>query len=114
MVGEIKEYFIGKTFFEEGNDKIKTIENVSDTLISKIILGTFGCTVAYDRYVKIGLRSEYLPQSINKKSICKICDFAKNNQRTIEVLLRKLNNYYTPMKILDMYFFEKGFEIATK
>ena len=111
LVDEIRGYYVGKTYYLEGNKKPQRIENVTDTLVSKIILGTFGCTVAYDRYVKAGLSSFNMSQSISRYSINEICRFAKSNEEQIKEQLDKLNEFYTPMKIIDMYFFEKGLEI---
>ena len=34
---------MGQTYIEDGTNKTKTISNVTDTLITKIILGTLGC-----------------------------------------------------------------------
>lgn len=107
---DIKRCYIGKEYFEEGSNKVKKIDNVTDTLVSKIILGTLGCNVAYDRYVKLGLSSHKLSQKLSFDSIIELRDFAKANDIAIRKALSRLGDIYTPMKILDMYFFEKGFE----
>ena len=114
LVEDIKKCYLGKEYFEEGSNKLKKINNVTDTLVTKIILGTVGCTIAYDTYAKKGLSSHRLSQSIGKKSIYELIGFAKANEKEISGQLSKLNYLYTPMKILDMYFFEKGFEIELK
>ena len=110
VVSEMKNYFHGQTYFLEGDDKPYPIEKGTDTLYSKILLGTYGCTVAYDRYVRDGLSKHKMIQKIGVKSFLEIREFAKANQEEIESILSKLNSLYTPMKIVDMYFFEKGFE----
>ena len=110
LIWDIKRCYIGKEYFEEGSNQIKKIDNVTDTLVSKIILGTLGCTVAYDRYVKLGLSSHKLSQKLSYDSIIELRDFAKANDIAIRKALSRLGDIYTPMKILDMYFFEKGFE----
>ena len=46
----IKKYFIGKTFYEEKTHALKRIKRVSDTLVTKILLGTLSCVPADDRY----------------------------------------------------------------
>ena len=111
IVKEIRRYFLGKIYFEEGSDKPIRIQSVSDTLVTKILLGTFGCTVAYDTYVRKGLSYHGFIQSIGMSSIIELRTFAKANEEEIKELLTKLNELYTPMKILDMYFFEKGFTL---
>lgn len=111
LVDEIREYFIGKTYFGEGDTGLMRIDSVSDTLVTKILLGTLGCTVAYDTYVKKGLANHGLIQRINVSSILELRSFAKANETEIKELLTKLNGLYTPMKIIDMFFFEEGFTI---
>ena len=106
----IRNNYVGKEYFSEGSDELKTIDNVTDTLVSKIMLGTLGCTVAYDRYVKQGLASLNMTQKMGSQSIKELCAFAKANEEEIKEEISKLNDLYTPMKIIDMYFFEKGFE----
>ncbi len=108
---EISNYYIGKTYYDDKHRKQKRINNVTDTLISKIILGSIGCTVAYDRYVKSGLRNEGLSSTITYKSLKQLDDIAKANDDEIREILNGLNELYTPAKVLDMYFFEKGFEL---
>ena len=106
----IRNNYVGKKYFSEGSEELKTIDNVTDTLVSKIMLGTLGCTVAYDRYVKQGLASLNMTQKMGSQSIKELCAFAKANEEEIKEEISKLNDLYTPMKIIDMYFFEKGFE----
>lgn len=108
LVKAIKDYFKDKKYYLEKSRTQKTIKNVSKTLITKIILGTFGCLVAYDTYVTKALKHYGMIQSPNAKSVLELIAFAKTNQQEIAALLSKLNSLYTPMKIIDMYFFEKG------
>lgn len=109
LIDEMCDYFIGKTYFEEGSDELTTISSVTDTLVTKILLGTLGCTVAYDTYVKKGLSYHKLTQSAGFRSVMELKSFAQANEAEIREILSKLNDLYTPMKIIDMYFFEVGF-----
>lgn len=111
LVNEMRDYFIGKTYFKEGSNELKKIDNVSDTLVTKILLGTIGCTVAYDTYVRKGLKNHNLTQKVGVESITELNSFAQSNKTEIKEILSKLNNLYTPMKIIDMYFFEEGFTL---
>jgi len=111
LVDEIRNYFYGKTYYEEGNSEPKTIDNVTDTLVTKIILGTIGCTVAYDTYVVKGLGNHNLTKKVGIKSLMELKSFAKANESEIKEILSNLNNLYTPMKVIDMYFFEEGFTL---
>lgn len=69
-----------------------------------------GCTVTYDRYVKAGLSSHKFSQKCSQESFMQLRDFSKANELLIKKALSRLGDVYTPMKILDMYFFEKVFE----
>lgn len=109
LADEIRACYLGTVYHLEGNNKQETVKSVSDTLVSKIILGTFGCTVAYDRYVKAGLSSLNMRQGLCIRSILELNQLAMHNKEEIEPILCELNNLYTPMKILDMFLYEKGF-----
>ena len=110
LVNEIKNYYKGKRYYKETIEP-KIIQEVTDTLVSKIILGTFGCTVAYDNYVKKGLKSLHKNQRLNKESINEINNLAREYQTEINISLKKINSLYTPIKIIDMYLFELGKEV---
>ena len=89
------------------SEKIK-IKNVTDTLVSKILLGTLGCIPAYDQYLVKALRHDKIVGTLSKKSISKVVEFAMDNEIDISKLCKKLGPLYPPMKIIDMYFWEKG------
>ena len=108
----IKSYYLGKTYFDSKKNEYLEIKGVSDTLVSKIILGTFGCLIAYDNYAKSALSKLNIIQSINFKSINQLNNIIVSNYTCIRNILNKFDNtIYTPMKILDMYLFEKGYKI---
>ncbi len=79
---------------------------VSDTLTTKILMGTFGCTVAYDKYVCENLRAYKIASgSYGKQSILQLCKFYKNHLEleAIRQVIKKEDKIdYPPMKILDM------------
>ena len=95
------------------NDKIVDGVEASPTLITKILLGTFGCTPAYDRYfVKgydlIGLKHD----RYGRKSLHELADFYKENlefTRAMEEISR-YGIYYPPAKLIDMYFWQTGYD----
>jgi len=66
-------------------------KTVSYTLISKILLGTLGCTIAYDRNVKIVLSAtgiaskKFEPDSINS-----LCEYYNQNKTELETLRKKV------------------------
>lgn len=87
----------------------------TDTLISKVLLGTLCCSPAYDRYFIRGLKEKnmsYTTFGIN--SLNELFDFYDINKTEIEnaqkLILTKTGNHYPLMKILDMYFWQFGYE----
>jgi len=111
---EIKNYY-----YEEINKihgEAKEI-NVSDVLSTKIILGTFGCVPAYDRFFIEGLREsdKKFGFTFNEKSFNNLIAVYKNNSKKIDQLSKSKKFYeknYPVMKIIDMYFWQRGFEVA--
>lgn len=74
----------------------------SDTLISKILLGTLGCCVAYDSLVKKTLKNGGLASaSFSKKSIIQLSKFYDSNKLKMDQLRKQLNNI-PEMKLLDL------------
>lgn len=85
-------------------------EDISVTLITKILLGSIGCIPAYDRYFVIGLGKEGLQKKFNsKKSFSEMINFYENNKAEIDLASKKLKGYPL-MKLLDMYFWVRGYE----
>jgi hypothetical protein len=78
-------------------------------LVTKIILGTLGCTPAYDRFFIQGLKIQGLKNySFNKKSYREIIGFYLNHSDEIDTLSKQYNQPI--MKIIDIYFWSLGFE----
>lgn len=85
----------------------------TETLITKILLGTTACTPAFDRFFISGLRNVGLSYSeYNNKILCKVFQFYKNNQQDFDNAQRdilKLSGInYPVMKLIDMYFWVRG------
>ena len=91
---------------------------LSDTLITKILMGTLGCVPAYDRYFIAGLKDQKVSTGLyNIHSILKLVDFYEYNKEKLEAARAglKVNGMpYPQMKILDMGFWQIGFELDTK
>ncbi len=95
---------------DEIDKSLKTYHDnktVSYTLISKILLGTLGCIVAYDRNVKQTLsESEIAFPYFNKKSISALCEYYIQNKTDFENLRKKVENRTNkkcpPFKLLDL------------
>ena len=91
----------------------------TDTLISKILLGTLGCVPAYDNYFVKGLISRNIwAGRFNRDSLIKLNEFIISNNEDIETAKRHALEFtgvfYPKMKIIDMYFWQSGFELSTQ
>jgi len=87
----------------------------TDTLITKIILGTFGCLPACDRYFIDGFKSTGNRYSyLNRKFIERVLRFCQENLpnlRNEQERIMSINGVYYPlMKLVDMYFWQIGFD----
>ena len=88
------------------------IDNVSDTLITKILLGTTGQVPAYDTNAKKAMKACGICMSFGKRGIKQIYNFAYENKYAIKhvrkIIKRELGVKYPPMKIVDMYLWQRG------
>lgn len=97
---------------EESNEG----DTPSDTLITKILMGTFGCVPAFDRFLKKGLtqykksNNDYkFTQKIDAKTFKELTKFAIKNKNYLKV--DEYTIVYPPMKCVDMFFWEIGYEM---
>jgi hypothetical protein len=97
--------------FETLKGKKKHI-SPTDTLISKVLLGTLGCVPAFDRFFIDGvnqtLEKKEQFKSLKKPSLEKLFAFVDGNKELLEIQNRHPN--YPKMKLVDMYFWQVGFE----
>ncbi len=91
---------------------------LSHTLITKILMGTLGCVPAYDRYFIVGLKNQKISTgTYNIRSLLRLVDFYEENRDKFETVRNGLtvNNLpYPQMKMLDMGFWQIGFELDTE
>lgn len=91
---------------------------LSYTLITKILMGTLGCVPAYDRYFIAGVKSQNVTTgTYNIASVLKLVEFYEKNFEQLEEARQLLKVYdlpYPQMKMLDMGFWQIGFELDTK
>ncbi len=104
--------FYSSVHFYNGKNSLPNKVTPTDTLLSKIILGTTGALPAFDRYFNIGFKKN--PNlKITQENISEIYDFAncKINEITIcqQYINKTLNFNYPIMKIIDMYFWQTGY-----
>ena len=105
-------------YFTKGADKPKPI-SATDTLLSKIMLGTLGCVPAYDRYFIEGLKEMKIQHTrFNEASLTELFNFIDKNKSEIEqaqkLIKTKTQRHYPLMKILDMYFWQIGYDKEVK
>lgn len=112
------------SFLEEYYDKMRhevkgqEIKNrLSSTLITKILMGTLGCVPAYDRYFIAGIRHHNVATgNYNMKSIMQLVDFYESNADQLECARDKMEVKgipYPQMKMIDMGFWQIGFNLDT-
>lgn len=93
---------------------IKVRNQLSSTLITKILMGTLGCVPAYDRYFISGIKKQKVASgNYNMKSIIQLVDFYEKNIVELENIRKdmKVNGMaYPQMKILDMAFWQIGLD----
>ena len=107
----LTEYYDGIRKAVKTND----VKNkLSDTLITKVLMGTLGCVPAYDRFFVEGVKDQSVTTGIySLKSLMNILDFYEANQEQLETIRRTLFVYdlpYLQMKLLDMGFWQIGFD----
>ncbi len=83
--------------------------SVSDTMVTKTLLGAMGCSMAYDVNVRNGLSKAGLTYNFGRRSLSAAIDFYLDHQSQFEDA-GNLVPHYPPLKLLDMYFFELGAE----
>lgn len=102
----------------------RPFNNVTNTLASKIIMGTFGITPAYDDFVTKTLREYKIASgTFGVKSLKKLSEcFSTDFEGKVNTLLCELkgadtsadseSKYYTRAKVIDMLLWNVGKEIA--
>ena len=100
------------TAYADANAGIPT-----ETLLTKILLGTIGCVPAYDRYFKKAVSATgAATQNLTAKSIMMLGKLYVDNKPDFEALRQHCSGRvnYPAAKILDMCFFEYGIRLGVK
>lgn len=87
----------------------------SDTLITKVLLGTFGCLPACDRYFIDGFKSAGFKYScLNARLVQQALDFCREHLPELRDEQTRIEQcggmHYPLMKLVDMYFWQIGYE----
>ena len=110
------------SFLEQYYDKIRhevkeqELKNqLSFTLITKILMGTLGCVPAYDRYFIAGIKNQKVATgNYNIRSIMQLVNFYEKNADRLEPVREKMEVEgmpYPQMKMIDMGFWQVGFDL---
>jgi len=93
-------------------DKKKKV-NATDTLITKILLGTLGCIPAFDTYFNKEFRKEFgYTNKLNQKSFLALLHLSGELKLELlkakDLISKKYSKEYPLFKLLDMYFWKKA------
>jgi hypothetical protein len=89
----------------------------TDTLVTKVLLGTIGCSTALDDYFGKGCRHSGItvPNPLNSAFIQSILEFCQSNLQNLRAeqtrIERATSVRYPLMKLVDMYFHQVGLEL---
>ena len=88
--------------------------SVSPVLVTKILMGTLGCVPAYDRFFQDGVATyKVTTREYGRNSLRKLVDFYEEHNDRLEEARRGMrvgDPIYPQMKLLDMGFWQVGFE----
>lgn len=88
--------------------------DVSPVLITKILMGTLGCVPAYDRFFVDGIKKyKVTTREYSLESVRKLAKFYEAHNDRLEEARRGMQTddlIYPQMKLLDMGFWQVGFE----
>jgi len=106
LVRKIEQIYVQKRAGIDGRT------SVSETLLTKILLGTLGCVPAYDRYFVTAIRKVKVASGeFTPKSIYHLAQFYLKNKAAFSSCRMDINGLeYPPMKAIDMCFWQIGYE----
>lgn len=109
LYGEIQDCYSGLKYYKADGTELDV--SATDTLVTKIMLGTIGCVPAMDNLFKKGF-GIYQSKLFDEKLLGQIIEFSERNKDDIQqyqsLIQTELKCFYPPMKIVDMYFWQKG------
>lgn len=119
LIGELED------IYEDGEyeDNESNEDNASDTLVTKVLMGTLACIPAYDRFLKLGIafyknnnaeKFNKITQTLSKESYKNLLSFVSENKENFENASVNLSIDetlpYPTMKLVDMFLWQTGFE----
>ncbi len=124
--GEGLFYELEHCYEDKSADSASDGDNIAtETLVTKILLGTMGCVPAYDRFLKDGIGYlkerkdgngilgdfKNLNKTFNNAPYKKLLEII-TSQSFIDICKDKYGKDYPPMKVIDMFLWETGFELG--
>jgi hypothetical protein len=90
----------------------------SGTLVTKVLLGTLGCLPACDRYFVDGFKkAKFRYSSLNLKFVERVLQFCREHIDELREEQERINRArrvrYPLMKLVDMYFWQTGYDVST-
>lgn len=105
---------IRKAYADEKSSIEGKINNATDTLVTKILLGTLGCVPAYDRYYVQGVKQYGISiGGYNKKTVRDVAKYYLSHKDEFETVRTELSTCgveYPVMKLMDMCMWQVAFE----
>lgn len=87
---------------------------ISDTLITKVLMGTVGCVPAYDRFfISAVIKTKVTTGTFSLSSVLRLADFYVANEKEFEKVRKNMKIgkiQYPQMKLMDMGFWQMGIE----
>lgn len=105
---------IRKAYAEEMPSFNGVINNATDTLVTKILLGTLGCVPAYDRYYVQAVKQYGISTgNYNRESVKDVAKYYLTYKDDFEIVRAELSLHgaeYPTMKLMDMCMWQVAFE----
>lgn len=92
-------------------------KQVTDTLVTKVLLGTLGCLPACDQLFISGFcHSGFSFSYLNKQFARRIFEFCRENRAELQAEQARINQSspvpYPLMKLVDMHFWQIGYDLS--
>lgn len=104
---------IRRAYAEERPSFEGKVNNATDTLVSKILLGALGCVPAYDRYyIQAVKHYEISSGNYDRNSVRDIAKYYIDNKTDFEAIRHQMSECgteYPAMKLMDMCMWQAGF-----
>lgn len=104
---------IRRAYAEERPSFEGMVNNATDTLVSKILLGALGCVPAYDRYyIQAVKHYDISSGNYNRNSVRDIAKYYIDNKTEFEAIRHQMSECgteYPAMKLMDMCMWQAGF-----